>query len=99
MAIKSIRLDASLESQLKEAAEVADKTESELIREAIREKCDQVLGDRLDLRLKEIIGSVHGGGGQAANTGRAFTDIIWEKHQRVLRERRETDDSPNSQVP
>jgi hypothetical protein len=50
-----------------------------LIRQAIENHCDRVLADRLDLRLADVIGTVHSQGGRAGRTGRAFLDSLRER--------------------
>jgi predicted DNA-binding protein len=77
--VKSVRLDETLEKRLQAAARVAGVTPSALIRQAIENHCDRVLADRLDLRLADVIGTVHSQGGRAGRTGRAFLDSLRER--------------------
>jgi len=75
--MRSVRLDDVLEQRLAEAASVAGQPVSALIREAVQQKCDQVLGDRLDQRLADLIGSVDGGARRSSRrTGREFTRLL-----------------------
>lgn len=69
---KSVRLGSDLERDLRSAAALLGVPESDLIRQAVADRCRQVLGDRLDQRLADYIGVVSRGGGRAQNTGRAF---------------------------
>ena len=77
--MKSVRLDEALEIRLEEAARVVGVTPSLFIRRAIEEQCDRVLAERLDLRLTDVIGTVHSKGGRARRTGRAFLDTLREE--------------------
>jgi len=49
--MKSVRLDAALETKLRAAARMEGVSESELIRQAIGQRCDTILANRADLRL------------------------------------------------
>lgn len=80
--MKSVRLDPELEQRLGQAAAAANVSESQLIREAIAERCRAILGDRLDHRLGDVIGSVRGRGpGVARDTGRRFTDLLTRRRR------------------
>lgn len=83
--MKSVRLSPKIEAKLRQAAELADMSESALIRVAIEEKCDAVLGDRLDIRLADIIGAADLGGGVANDTGKAFTEMLQKQHEEEIR--------------
>ena len=80
---KSMRLEARLRERLREAARVAGASESDLVREAIEHRVDEILGDRLDRRLADIIGAGRGGGsGHSRRTGKAFTEILRRRRRR-----------------
>ncbi len=74
--MKTLRLNPDLEARLQRAAAVAGESMSEFIRSAAAQRADGLLsaGDRAD--FADVLGAVHGGGGQARHTGAAFTDII-----------------------
>ncbi|MGI8607877.1 MAG: hypothetical protein ACR2MY_01415 [Candidatus Dormibacteria bacterium] len=74
--MKSLRLQPTLEARLKQAAEAAGVTESELMRAAVGEKVDAILGDRPDQRLASVIGLVHGGGGRARDAHQRFGELL-----------------------
>lgn len=77
--MRSVRLDDELEQRLTEAARVTGEPVSEIIREAVRRRCDEVLGDRLDRRLADVVGAIDSNGAQAGGsrrTGRAFTALL-----------------------
>jgi predicted DNA-binding protein len=73
--MRSVRLDYELEARLEEAARVSGEPVSELIREAVRRRCDEVLGGRLDRRLADVVGAVSGGG-SSRKTGEAFAAVL-----------------------
>ena len=74
--MRSVRLDERLEARLEEAARITGEPVSKIIREAIGERCDRLLGQRLDCRLADVIGSVASGGGSSRKTGRAFRELL-----------------------
>lgn len=80
--MKSVRLERDLRARLRKAARAVGMTESAFIRDALVRRTEAVLSDRLDLRLVDVIGIGHGGGGQAERTGAAFTEIVRLKHAR-----------------
>ena len=76
---KSVRFDRHLESLLEEAAQTLGVSQSELIREAIAEKCRQVLRPPLFQSLAPFIGRIKSRGGRARNSGTAFKHVLLEK--------------------
>ncbi|MHB8507968.1 MAG: hypothetical protein ACYDGR_04870 [Candidatus Dormibacteria bacterium] len=80
--MKSLRLEPVLETRLKQAAEVAGVTESELMRAAVGEKVDAILGTRPEQRLLAVIGRVHGGGGRARDAHRRFGELLARKREK-----------------
>ena len=81
--MKSVRLDETLEARLRKAARLAGVPPSTFIRQAIEERCGRVLADRLDLRLGDVIGTVHSRGGRAGRTGEAFLETLQERRGRA----------------
>lgn len=81
--MRSVRLDDELEQRLAEAASVAGQPVSALIREAVQQKCDEVLDQRLDVQLADVIGIVKGRGRSRASTrtGREFTRLLLRKRK------------------
>jgi len=79
----SVRLSDSLRHRLRAAAKATGVSESELIRAAITTRCDEVLADRLDVRLADVIGSVSIGGGYSRRTHEAFTELLERRRQRT----------------
>ena len=80
--MRSVRLEPELDARLKEAARIAGKPVSEVVREAVRSTCDRILGERLDRRLGSVIGKVSSGGGSSRKTGKAFTQLLQSKRRR-----------------
>jgi predicted DNA-binding protein len=76
---KSVRFDRHLESMLEEAAKALGVSQSELIREAIAEKCRDVLRPPLSQSLAPLIGRIKSRGGRARNSGAAFRRALVEK--------------------
>ena len=73
--MRSVRLGQELEAQLEEAAQITGEPVSEIIRDAVRRRCDEVLGGRLDRRLADVIGVVSAGG-NSRKTGQAFAELL-----------------------
>ena len=76
---KSVRFDRQLETMLEEAAEALGVSQSKLIREAIAEKCREVLRPPLSQSLAPFIGRINSKGGRARNTGVAFKRALLGK--------------------
>ena len=75
--MKSLRIDVELEGRLQRAAAVRGETLSEFIRRAAAERADATLLGGDDA-FDDVLGVVHGGGGRARRTGKAFTDVLVE---------------------
>ena len=74
--MRSVRLDEELEARLEEAARVTGRTVSELIRDAVRRRCDELLGGRFRSQLGDVTGAVASRGGQSRRTGRQFVESL-----------------------
>lgn len=83
--MRSVRLDEALEARLAEAARVTGQPVSGVIRDAVAQWCDALLGQRLDRRLADVIGVVHSEGGRAEKSGRAFAKVLLDQ-RRAARE-------------
>jgi len=73
---KSFRLDPDLERRLEQAAARQGVPASVLIRDAVRRRCDELLGGTLLDELGTIVGSVEIGGDQSRRTGAAFSELL-----------------------
>jgi hypothetical protein len=73
---KSFRLDPDLERRLEQAAAREGVPASALIRDAVRRRCDEVLGGTLLDELGELVGAIDFGGGRSGRTGEAFTGLL-----------------------
>lgn len=78
----SARLGDDLERRLAEAARVLGVSESEIVRQAVSARCEEILADRLDVRLRDFVGAASLGGGLSDDTGRHFTEVVERKHGR-----------------
>lgn len=76
---KSVRFDHELESLLEEAARTLGVTQSSLIREAITDKCREILRPPLAQSLAPFIGRIRSKGGRARHSGAAFKRVLLEK--------------------
>ena len=80
--MRSVRLDEALEARLEEAALVSGKPVSDIIRQAIEERCESILGQRLAHRLGDVTGIVRSKGGRARRTGKAFRAALEKKRSK-----------------
>ncbi|MGA2452061.1 MAG: ribbon-helix-helix protein, CopG family [Solirubrobacteraceae bacterium] len=74
--MRSIRLDDELDMRVRQAAAAEGASVSEFIRRAASERADHTLATGASERLADVIGAVHGGGGQARDTGPAFVEAL-----------------------
>ena len=87
--MRSVRLDAATEQKLKTAAELSGQPISEIIREAVREKCARIIGERLDVALGDYIGAISHGG-TSRDTGRQFAELLEERQKRNRRKKKKS---------
>jgi predicted DNA-binding protein len=83
--MRSVRLSETLESRLIEAARVSGQPVSSIIRQAIEQRCEQILGERLIHRLSDVAGSVRSKGGRARRTGDALRKQLRQRRWRRSR--------------
>jgi len=76
--VRSLRLDPELDERVRRAATLEGSSISEFLRRAAAERADRTLSQRDSDRLADIVGIVHGGGGRARNSGKAFADLLTE---------------------
>ena len=74
--MKSVRLEKALEARLEEVARMSGEPVSNIIRTAVQERCEKILGQRLDSRLADVTGVIRSQGGRARRTGKAFTESL-----------------------
>ncbi len=82
MIMRSLRLEAELDEQVRRAAAVEGSSVSEFLRVAAEERAQRTLSQRPSERLADVIGAVNGGGGRARDSGRAFADSLDEQRRR-----------------
>jgi len=81
--MRSLRLSDALDGQVERAAAQEGASVSEFLRRAAGERAERMLSANPAERLSYAIGAVEGRGGDVArDTGRAFTDLLEEKHRR-----------------
>jgi hypothetical protein len=74
--MRSLRLDPELDEKIQRAAAINGESVSQFIRNAAKERADEILTVRPSDRFADVTGIVHGGGGQARRSGAAFTDAL-----------------------
>jgi hypothetical protein len=74
--VKRIRLDVELQERVARAARVLAISQPEFIRQVLRRRCDEVLGETLAVRLVSVIGIVNSAGRRADRSGTAFCDAL-----------------------
>jgi hypothetical protein len=74
--MRSIRLDDELDARVRQAAAAEGASVSEFIRRAASDRADHTLANGASERLADVLGAIHGGGGQARDTGAAFIEIL-----------------------
>jgi predicted transcriptional regulator len=79
---KSFRLDPDLERRLEQAAAREGVPASALIRDAVRRRCDEVLGGTLLNELGEIVGAIDVGSNRSRRTGEAFAELLQKRRKR-----------------
>jgi hypothetical protein len=79
--MRSLRLEADLDERVRHAASLEGTSVSEFLRRAATERAERLLAISNSDRLGDVIGSVRGGGGQADDTGAAFSDLLAERHR------------------
>jgi len=79
--VRSVRLDNELDERVRRAAAAEGASVSEFIRRAVAERAESTLSTGADERLADVVGAVHAGGGRARDTGRAFADLLAQRHQ------------------
>ena len=76
MPMKTVRLGTELEKRLAHAARKTGQPESQIIRDAVKERCDDLLEQQLRDRLGDVIGVVASRGGQSRRTGRQRATLL-----------------------
>ena len=78
----SIRLDDRLDELTRKAASIEGASVSEFMRRAIAERAARTIEGGAQEQLRDVLGSVHGGGGRARETGTAFADLLEQRTRR-----------------
>lgn len=85
--MKSVRLDSRLESRLRRAAKASGLSESEVIRQGVEKRTDEILSGELDPKWDGIIAAVRSGGGRADRASQLFAEHVVRKHRKSLKRR------------
>ena len=81
--MRSLRLDPELVQRVRRAATLEGSSISEFLRRAAAERAERTLAQGGSERLGDVVGVIHGGGGRAGETGKAFADLmVQEPRQR-----------------
>jgi Arc/MetJ-type ribon-helix-helix transcriptional regulator len=78
--MRSLRLDDQLDERVREAAAAEGSSVSEFIRRAVAERAESTLSTGASARLADVVGAIHGDGGQARDSGRAFSELLAQRH-------------------
>ena len=81
--MRSLRLEAALEEAIERAAAARGETVSEFLRRAAADRVDATWTDDVEVRFDDVLGAIHGGGGRARRTGRAFEELLVDKRART----------------
>lgn len=79
--MRSLRLDPELDERVRRAAATEGVSVSAFLRDAAAERADRTLAETPADRLADVIGAVHGGGGQARRSGDAFAEALAERRR------------------
>lgn len=88
--MRSVRLGDELERRLERAADASGQTASEIVRRAVREQCDRILGKSVYETIQEAAGiAADSNESSAARRSKAseFGDYIADKHSPRRRRR------------
>lgn len=74
--MRSLRLDDELDARVQQAAAIEGASVSEFLRRAAAARAETTLAVQAGEGLADVIGSIHGGGDRARNTGTAFVEQL-----------------------
>lgn len=80
--MKSLRIDPETEEQLEIAAKTRGVSESEFIRQAIRKEAQVVVGETLEARIGDVVGTVRSKGGRARDSHAHFSKLVRKESKR-----------------
>lgn len=79
--MRSLRLEPELDERVRRAAAAEGSSVSEFMRRAAAERADRTLSHRNSDRVADLVGAIHGGGGNARDTGTAFRDLLADRRR------------------
>ncbi len=77
--MRSLRLDDELDERVRQAAAVEGASVSEFLRRAAADRAEATLATGAGDSLADVLGSIHGGGDRARDTGGAFADLLAQR--------------------
>lgn len=80
--MRSLRLDPDLDDKVRRAAALRGESVSEFIRKAAEERAEESLAKNPSDPFSDVAGVVHGGGGQARQSGDAFRRVLAKRRPR-----------------
>jgi hypothetical protein len=80
--MRSLRIDPDLDEKVRRAAAVRGESVSEFLRHAAAERAEETLAEHQSKRFADVAGVIHGGGGRAQRTGKAFAESLAKSHKR-----------------
>jgi hypothetical protein len=80
--MRSLRLDDELDDRVRRAAAIEGASVSEFLRRAAAERAEATLTTGAGDALADVVGSIHGGGGRARESGSAFTELLARRDPR-----------------
>jgi len=80
--MRSLRLDPELDEKVQRAAAIKGESVSEFIRHAAEDRADETLTERPSDLFADVAGVVHGGGGRARQSGKAFAAGVAEDRRK-----------------
>jgi hypothetical protein len=80
--MRSLRLDPDLDEKVQRAAAIKGESVSEFIRRAASERAEETLATRPSERFADVAGVIHGRGGRARRTGKAFSDALTQDRRK-----------------
>ena len=77
--MRSLRLDDDLDDKVRRAAAIRNESVSEFLRHAAAQRAEETFASSGREQFADVAGVVHGGGGRARSTGRAFGDLLAQR--------------------
>jgi uncharacterized protein DUF1778 len=76
--MRSLRLEPDLDDKVQRAAAIKGESVSAFIRQAASQRADETLAECPKERFADVAGVVHGHGGRARRSGKAFEEALMQ---------------------